>query len=77
MSGDVRAEQQRIENNELARQDETEKRALELLTTKGEAASRQYLTDYSFTNSAGIVAAWWHLFDRLVVKYSNEMVHDA
>ncbi len=77
MSPVIKAEQQRIENHELARQVEVEKQALELLTTKGEVESRRYLTEYSMTNSASTVAAWWALSDRLVVTYSNHLVHDA
>lgn len=77
MSRDIREEQQDIEKSELARQEATEKHALELLTTGDEAACRQYLTDYSVANGAGVIGTWWNLSDRLVVKYSNQMVHDA
>jgi len=77
ISSDIRAEQQEIENGELFSQNGTEQKALDLLRTRGEAECRQYLTDYSSSNSVRIIDAWWHFSDSLVVKYSNQMIYDA
>lgn len=77
MIQDIRAEQRSIEERELAAQPGIEQHALDLLKAGNEAATRQYLTDYGMTNSAGVIASWWALSDRLMAKYSNHMVHDT
>jgi dipeptidase len=76
MSQDIRAEQQKIENKELASQAEVEKKALDILKTNGEAACAQYLTNYSTTNSRQTISTWWNFADTLVAKYSNQLVND-
>ncbi len=77
MSRDIRALQQQIEQAELDRQADVEKKALGLLSNESDTATRDYLTEYSTTNSVGTVSTWWNLSDSLVVKYSNQMVSDV
>jgi dipeptidase len=76
MSQDIRAHQQQIEQGEIERQVEIEKKALGLFSGNGEPAARQYLTEYSRANSLAVVDLWWQLADSLVVRYSNHMVND-
>ena len=77
MSKDIRAQQQRIEQKELASQPAIESKALSILAKDGDAAAKKYLTDYSTTNSNDNVNAWWQFSDSLVIKYSNQIVTDA
>ena len=76
MSRDITAQQQGIEQRELAAQPDFEKKALEILSTDGMAACSRYLTDYSTSNSIRTVSAWWKFSDLLVAKYSNQLVTD-
>jgi dipeptidase len=74
MSPDIRAQQQQIEQKELASQAATEKKALAILSSDGDAAAKKYLTDYSTANAADIMNTWWQFSDTLVEKYSNQIV---
>jgi dipeptidase len=76
MSRDIRAQQQRIELEELGSQQAVEEKALAILATDGDAAARKYLTGYSTSNAAGTVNAWWQFSDSLVARYSNQIVTD-
>jgi hypothetical protein len=76
MSRDIKAQQQEIEQRELAIQPDVEKKAIEILNTGGMAACSRYLTDYSTTNSISTVSSWWKFSDNLVAKYSNQVITD-
>jgi hypothetical protein len=76
MSPDIRAQQQAIEQRELAAQPDIEKKAIGVLNTAGVAAAGRYLTDYSTSNSISTVSAWWKFSDMLVATYSNQVITD-
>ncbi len=74
MIGDIRAEQSRIEDEEIACQAEVSEKAEGLLAAKGNESCRRFLTDYSSRNALSVIDDWWRLADSLVVKYSNGMI---
>lgn len=76
ISPDIRAKQQQIEQEEITRQPLVEKTALDVISSDGDLAARQYLTEYCTKNSIGVVDTWWDFSDYLVVRYSNQMVND-
>jgi len=77
MIEDIRSEQSRIEDEELSRQKEIEKIALEIFGSNKNKAFSNFLTDYSSRNALSVISDWWRLSDSLIVKYSNGLVNDV
>jgi dipeptidase len=78
MSQDIRAEQRQVEGAELARQSEIEKNAVRILATNGEAATKEYLTNYTKTNAESVIAGRWDLLNRFYAQYLNgDMYEDG
>ena len=74
---DIRAEQHRIEDEELSRQAEIDKSAKNLYDTKGDKACSIFLTQYCSRNALSVISDWWRLSDRLIVKYCNGQVNEV
>ncbi len=77
MIEDIRAEQHRIEDEELSRQAVIEKTAEHLYKTKGLEACCSFLTQYCSRNALSVISDWWRLSDRLIIKYCNGQVNEV
>jgi dipeptidase len=67
---DIRKAQQEWEAGALTKIPEIDKTAAELYA-KSPAKAIQYLTNFCLDNASKVVAAWWDLGDKLLVKYNH------
>jgi dipeptidase len=72
---DIRRAQQEWEAGALTKIPEIDKTAAELYA-KSPAKAIQYLTNFCLDNAAKVVAAWWDLGDKLLVKYNHLGYYD-
>jgi len=72
---DIRKAQQEWETGALTKIPEIDKTAAELYA-KSPAKAIQYLTNFCLDNAAKVVAAWWDLGDKLLVKYNHLGYYD-
>ena len=72
---DIRKAQQEWEAGALTKIPEIDKTAAELYA-KSPAKATQYLTNFCLDNAAKVVAAWWDLGDKLLVKYNHLGYYD-
>ena len=72
---DIRKAQQEWEAGALTKIPEIDKTAAELYA-KSPAKAIQYLTNFCLDNAAKVVAAWWDLGDKLLVKYNHLGYYD-
>ena len=72
---DIRKAQQEWEAGALTKIPEIDKTAAELYA-KSPAKAIQYLTFFCLDNAAKVVAAWWDLGDKLLVKYNHLGYYD-
>ena len=73
---DVREAQTKWEAPAIVRTGEIDRRAMELyVQDPGKAAD--FLTGYCLDNARSVVAAWWELGDRLLVKYNKLGTYNA
>jgi dipeptidase len=72
---DIRKAQQEWEVGALTKIPEIDKTAAELYA-KSPAKAIQYLTNFCLDNAAKVVAAWWDLGDKLLVKYNHFGYYD-
>jgi len=72
---DIRKAQQEWEAGALTKIPEIDKTAAELYA-KSPAKAIQYLTNFCLDNAAKVVAAWWDLGDKLLVKYNHFGYYD-
>jgi len=72
---DIRKAQQEWEVGALTKISEIDKTAAELYA-KSPAKAIQYLTSFCLDNAAKVVAAWWDLGDKLLVKYNHLGYYD-
>jgi len=72
---DIRKAQQEWEAGALTKIPEIDKTAAELYA-KSPAKAIQYLTNFCLDNASKVVAAWWDLGDKLLVKYNHLGYYD-
>ena len=73
---DIKKAQQEWEVGALAKIPEIDKQAVELYA-KSPAKAVAFLTEFSNANAEKVVAAWWELGDKLLVKYNHFGFYDA
>lgn len=73
---DVREAQAKWEVQAIARTAEIDKQAQELYA-QNPAKAAEFLTGYCLNNARDVVAAWWELGDRLLVKYNKLGTYNA
>jgi len=72
---DIKKAQQEWEVGALTRVADIDKKAQEFYT-KSPAKAVEFLTNYCLDNANKVVAAWWDLGDRLLVKYNHFGFYD-
>jgi dipeptidase len=72
---DITKAQQEWEVGAVTRVPEIDQKAQELYA-KSPAKAVEFLTNYCFDNASKVVAAWWELGDRLLVKYNHFGFYD-
>jgi hypothetical protein len=74
MFPDVKAEQEQLESGFRAAAAEVEAKALEVLESSGVAESVKLLEEFSNSQAAKAIQAWWDLAWRLIQTYSNGFI---
>jgi dipeptidase len=73
---DVKEARVKWEDSAIARTPEIDKQAQELFAQDAGKAA-EFLTGYCLDNARSVVAAWWELGDRLLVKYNKLGTYNA
>lgn len=74
MFQDIKAEQVQLESEIRAAAAEAEAKAMEILESSGREESMQFIQDFSNTQAAKAVKAWWDLAWQLIQTYSNGFI---
>ena len=70
MKEDIQKMQKEIETNEVSKQSEIEKKALNLYK-QNTRLSKEFLTEYCLNNADAVLKKWWQLSYFLIEKYSD------
>jgi len=74
MIGDIREKYTAFEQEAFAKQDEIDKKFLELYE-QDPARAREFLTDYSCKTTQNTVDEWWNFGEYLITKYSDGYIN--
>ena len=75
MIQDIRSEQERFESRFFGEQQAVEGRALAMWNKGDQEGARNMLTEYTQTNAAQVLDAWWKLSRHLYVKYNDGYIN--